>query len=302
MEKEEKRIFPRMMFFAALILLVNIGSFIYKYGELKSGGLTGFSVTSLEKTVLNIGGMSFVSRIFLIVQWSIIFFVLIYAFFKDKSVLVGKEEVNSISSFKGSKKNKTDLDVFHDILKKKKSLKISTVAKSFNVSKDVATDWSKILESGELATIEYPGFGEPRVVIKEKEVENVENKEGGVDSKKEGMENKEKGIEDNNKKSKDKKNENLNGEKKQGFFGRFIERFRKKKEVVEEIDINKFKKNNSKINNVSKKVDKKLIVQNNKNVDKKPIVQNNIKKTNKKVGPINKKDVKKGKNSKKKIR
>ena len=28
MEKEERKIFPRIMFFAALILLVNIGSFI----------------------------------------------------------------------------------------------------------------------------------------------------------------------------------------------------------------------------------------------------------------------------------
>jgi len=290
MEKEEKKIFPRMMFFTALILIVNIGSFVYKYGELKNGGLTGFSVTTIEKTVLNIGEMSFVSRIFLIVQWSIIFFVLIYAFFKDKSILVGKEEVNSINNFKGPKKNKTDLDVFHDILKKKKSLKISTVAKSFKVSNEVATDWSKILESGELATIEYPGFGEPRVVIKEKETDNKENKDGGIES------NKEESVEG-------KKNENLEGDQKKGFLGKFMGMFKKKKEVDEKVDINKFKKNDEKVKDVPKKVNKKLIVKDNtKNINKKSIIKNSTKNINKKTRPINKTNVKKEKSSKRKIK
>jgi len=274
MEKEERKKFPRMMFLATIILFANIGGLVYKFGYFNNRGLTGFSVTTIEKVFLNIGEMSFVSRIFLIIQWTIVFFVLFYTFYKDKSVIFGKKEISSINNLKVSKKNRTDLDVFHEILKKKKSLKISNVAKSFNISKDVATDWSKILESGELATIEYPGFGEPMVVIKEK----VINKDGEEN-------NNENGIEDDDK--------NMEKNKKLGFFARFVERFKKKKEDVKIVNkkvnnnINKNQniKNNDKINNVSKNINKKLTNKNNKN--------QNIKNNGKNVKPLKKINLKK---------
>jgi len=34
-------------------------------------------------------------------------------------------------------------------------------------------EWSRILESGDLATIEYPGFGSPKVIIKKEETKLI---------------------------------------------------------------------------------------------------------------------------------
>lgn len=71
-------------------------------------------------------------------------------------------------------RSETNLDVFYNLLKDKKSLSIKTVAKLFKVSREKALEWAKILENHELVTIEYPTFSVPEVKINEKEIKTPE--------------------------------------------------------------------------------------------------------------------------------
>src|SRR3989344_4013355 len=125
MEKGDKKIFPREILFAILIFFINIGNFIYNYGDLKNKGLTGFSVSTIKETASKALNMPLISKIFLIIQWSLILIVLFYVFLKDKTISTAKEEINT--DYKGQRRYKTDLDILYDILKKNRELKISTI-------------------------------------------------------------------------------------------------------------------------------------------------------------------------------
>ncbi len=180
MKKEVKKLFPITILIAVVTAFVNVGYLIYKYGHLDNTGLTGLSISTVRDAIANTSGISQISKIFFIIQWSIILIIMVYAFFQDKLSILKREEVENVASYRSSNKNKTDLDIFYDILKVKKSLRISTISKSFNVSENIAMGWAKILESANLVKIEYPGFGEPKVVINEKKANihsnNIKNK------------------------------------------------------------------------------------------------------------------------------
>ena len=68
---------------------------------------------------------------------------------------------------KNTSKSKTDLDALYSELKDKKRIKISSISKAFGISKELALEWAKILESGDLASIEYPNMSEPIIVLNE---------------------------------------------------------------------------------------------------------------------------------------
>ncbi len=186
MKKGEKLLFHRMFLIVIMIFFINSAWFLYKYGGMESSGLSGLSVKTVERTFVNLGNMPKISQIFLMVQWGLIFIVLFYTVAKDRMTLNKRKEVSSVNLKKKSMKNKTDLDALYEILKKNKKLRISSIAKAFNVNDDTASEWCKILESGNLAEIDYPGFGAPVVKIKEKENENkeVESKENVKGKKK----------------------------------------------------------------------------------------------------------------------
>ena len=50
--------------------------------------------------------------------------------------------------------SRTDLDVLYEMLKHYKKIKIINIEKTFKVNFDVALEWSKILEDGNLAIID----------------------------------------------------------------------------------------------------------------------------------------------------
>ena len=174
MKKEVKKLFPITILIVVVTLFINTGYLVYKYGHLNTG-LTGLSIGTIRDAFINASEMSQISKIFFIVQWLIISIIVVYAFFQDKLSILKGEEVENVASYRSSNKNKTDLDIFYDILKSRKSLRISTISKSFDVSENIAMGWAKILESANLAKIEYPGFGEPKVVINERKVIAVSN-------------------------------------------------------------------------------------------------------------------------------
>src|SRR3989344_1994607 len=159
MAKEEKLIFKRLLLVVGIIFLANIGIFLYNL-KIASSGFTGFSIgDTVSQTYTTI---PFIAKIFLLVQWAFLIGVLIFSSIKDKDVESRRQELSGINLEKISKKG-TDLDTLYSLLQKKKQLRISTISKIFKIDKDIAMDWCKTLESGNLAEIDYPGLGEPVV-------------------------------------------------------------------------------------------------------------------------------------------
>ncbi len=65
------------------------------------------------------------------------------------------------------KKAFTDLDVLYATLLKQKSLTLPAIAEIFHIDKEKALEWSKILESHDLASIHYHVFRDAELTLKE---------------------------------------------------------------------------------------------------------------------------------------
>jgi hypothetical protein len=156
MTKEEKPVFFKAIAIVGVILIANVGILLYKYGNFNN--FTGFSIyDNFSKIYLNIGWNT---KMFLIAQWTVLFLALLIILVRDIK-LGGRTEEIKIEN-KG-----TDLDALYNTLKEKKQLKISSIAKVFKVDKEIALEWGKTLEAGNLASVEYPGIGGPVLKIKE---------------------------------------------------------------------------------------------------------------------------------------
>ncbi|MCH7850438.1 MAG: hypothetical protein IH845_02235 [Nanoarchaeota archaeon] len=110
-----------------------------------------------------------IPKVLLILQIPLIIFMLGFAYIKNRRIWKRKIDEYGINLSVISKNSKTDLDAFYTILKNKKEISVISVSNLFKIKEDLAMEWSRILESGGLATIEYPGFGSPKVIIIEKE-------------------------------------------------------------------------------------------------------------------------------------
>lgn len=134
-------------------------------GALDSG-ISGLSIgkISLDEIKPQYKEISQNSIYILIGEWSILLLLGISAFIKNrKSIEENMKARPLIKKYKT--KTKTDLDVLYEILKEKKHLKISTIAKIFGITSEIATSWSKTLESANLANLHYPRIGEPELTI-----------------------------------------------------------------------------------------------------------------------------------------
>lgn len=153
--QEKKPLFLKTLLIAAFILLANFGFFAYNYRN----NFSGFAISNgIEKTYSQI---SMTSKILFAVQWAFILLVLVFVLVRDVRVKSKGKEVSYIKANKVSGKSATDLDTLYSILQERGKLKLSTIAKAFNVDKDIAMEWCRILEAGNLASIDYPGVGEP---------------------------------------------------------------------------------------------------------------------------------------------
>lgn len=113
----------------------------------------------------------------LIAQVPIIIFFLGFAYVKNRRIWRRKVDEYGINLTEIKKHSKTDLDALYTILKNKKEISVKSVANLFKIPQDLAMEWARILESGDLVTIEYPGFGSPRILYQtqEKNVTLVES-------------------------------------------------------------------------------------------------------------------------------
>ena len=159
MKQKKRGIFFKVFLGVMVILVLNIAFFIYSSGTFQiNQGLTGFAARDL---VDYSSKMNTNTKTFLIVQWVFLILVLISVYIKDLKNLKENTTKGEVLFKKQTGQSKTDLDSLYATLQEKKAFKVSTIVKSFKVSKDVAMEWCKILESANLATVEYPNLGGP---------------------------------------------------------------------------------------------------------------------------------------------
>jgi len=161
---KSKRFFPKAVLIALFIIVLNISVFAVIYRENFSKGFSGMAVKKVATDAYE--DTSPLSKTLLIVQGILIFSFLITVFVKDRSVSKVGRELKGIDINKVSENSKTDLDTLYRILQEKKVLGISSITSTFKISKETAMDWCKTLEAGNLASIDYPGMGEPVLKIK----------------------------------------------------------------------------------------------------------------------------------------
>ena len=191
-----------MGIFVLLVVGFNLYALFGK--ESMTGAMAGNAISGLS-TGINISLIAFV------LQWVILLMIIIFAysrFLKHK-----REEEQKIVNYvvpKPNSKAQTNMDFFLDLIKDKKSLTIGILAKVFNVTKDQALDWAKILEEHGLVSIEYPAFSDPEVKLKKRKRKKkiTEEEKKRKEQKKKEREKEEKKREDEMKKeSKNKKSE-----------------------------------------------------------------------------------------------
>ncbi len=160
---------------SSLLLLIAILHTVFHFAVAGTGissfygqGISGFSIGKItlgEEFKTQYKSFSPISLGIIAGEWCLFFTFLIFTSVKKR--IDAKREVLAIHINKHSDKSKTktDLDYLYETLKEKKSLKISTIAEAFKIDKDLAEQWCKTLEEGNLATMNYPRMGEPELVL-----------------------------------------------------------------------------------------------------------------------------------------
>jgi len=79
----------------------------------------------------------------------------------------------------------TDIDELYEMVKKKGLVKIKSAAKRFRLKREQIEEWGRILEEHDLATLHYPPFGDPVIILKKfKPKAEVKHKKVGIKHKK----------------------------------------------------------------------------------------------------------------------
>lgn len=152
-----------ILFFA----LVNAGFIFYINQEDISfdGGYTGMSIGELIKDSFT--GLNLMQKIVLFSQVFVFALIILFIFVKELGERGKEKEITENDIKIHSKKYTTDLDILHNILKKKKKIHLSSISKTFKVSKETALEWCRTLESSKIGSLEYPTLGEPYIKVQD---------------------------------------------------------------------------------------------------------------------------------------
>lgn len=214
MVKEEKPVFFRVFLIVFLLFLVSTGLYAHKLGVRFSfsNGLTG---NSIKDVIVNAkDSLSPLSKGLIIAEWILLLLALFIVYFKDKGVKRNTNELTGVDFEKIQKHATTDIDTLYEILKQTKKIRISTIEKRFKISKELAMEWAGILESSNLGMIDYPGFGEPVLTLKEKHKKEDKDKEEKKDKNDEtSIKNKKGGKKEVDEKEKENKQEDKTNKK-----------------------------------------------------------------------------------------
>lgn len=147
-----------------IVHAVIYGTGVQGFGE---SGVSGLAIgdTSTEDIKLGLPQFSSKSGTILMGEWLVFIAALITTLVISKASNHKEIIQVDIKSIPRGK-SKTDLDVLYDLLKEKGKLKLSSITSIFKIPESKAIEWTKILESGNLAEMNYPRIGEPELVFK----------------------------------------------------------------------------------------------------------------------------------------
>ncbi|MBI3622886.1 hypothetical protein HY212_02285 [Candidatus Pacearchaeota archaeon] len=155
-----------------LFVILFSGANLFLYFSNGKGSYQALSGMVTRNVVLENMNISLVA---FILQWIILLLIVMFSyskFIKQKKIEdISHDELPKIKDSEGLD---TELDTLYQLLNEKERLSIGAIAKAFNVQKEKALEWSKILEEHDLVTIEYPAFNDPEVEVKEKKI-NIKN-------------------------------------------------------------------------------------------------------------------------------
>lgn len=153
----------------ALFLVVGNGLYLSYQVEDFTSLMSGNSVKEIVGGLYETSSMN--HRVVILFQF-ILFIVIVAVIFIIVRKLRSKTNLSKSDFVKNTNiKSRTDLDVLHEMLKREKQVTIDDVEKVFKINFEIALEWFKILEDGDLATIDYPRFGKPVLKLVEKDDE-----------------------------------------------------------------------------------------------------------------------------------
>jgi hypothetical protein len=185
-------------FLVGLFLVVASWPYLAYQAENPTNGITGNSIRETATIFYDTGKeaastfyetSSINQRIFILSQIFLLIIIIVAGFFIARKFR--KHERLSKSDYlvhDGGKRSRTDLDILYEMLKKRRKVSMEEIEEAFKVDPGIALGWSKVLENGDLAELNYPRFGKPVLKLAEEEqISDVE--EGNIeDVKKEEME------------------------------------------------------------------------------------------------------------------
>ena len=166
MEKKQNH-FGIILFIIFIVAIIH--SAAYLIGNLpeniKSNSISGLSIKKTPENE-NSNYFSSFSEIFIVLEWTFLIFGAVFFVLKQK-IDLRKEIINLYITKKyyTNEKKQTDIDILYEILQEKKHLKIASISKVFNIPKETALEWAKILKNGNLANLYYPQFGDPEILL-----------------------------------------------------------------------------------------------------------------------------------------
>ena len=163
-------IIPILILVAVIHSMLQLTIFGTGISSFNEAGISGFSIGKLKvgEGFKNNGSISLVSKIIIALEWALLISSIIFVLIKNKREMKEEIENTKLPKIKISKSEKTtELDTLYNLIKEKKHLRLSTIAKIFKVKKEIALNWARTLESGNLVKISYPKFGEPEVFLNE---------------------------------------------------------------------------------------------------------------------------------------
>lgn len=192
MIKEEKPIFFRVFLVIFMIFLMSLGIWGYNLG-IRFNFSNGLIGNSIKDVVVNAKeNLTPLSKILIIAQWFLLFLALFFVYFKDKGIKRRNNELIGIDFEAIKKKSTTDIDSLYEILKQRKKIGMGTISTRFKISRELAMEWSRILEMSNLAMIDYPGFGEAVLTLKETKLKTSDSCDKKDTKKPEGFNDKNK--------------------------------------------------------------------------------------------------------------
>ena len=136
--------------------------FYFNKGKNSYNAISGMITGNELVGSLNVSLMAF------ILQWVILIIIVLFSYAKfvqkKKKDEVLEAEIPRVTT---SGDLETEIDILYRLIKEKRRLTLTAITNAFNINKDKALEWARILEDHDLVMIEYPAFSDPEVEIKE---------------------------------------------------------------------------------------------------------------------------------------